>query len=212
MAPPRLIERTGVFPAENLGGVQIADRLGRGAASLFFGLADHVVDELLVRELADRVTVLRLMRMASDYIAVAGICGGLEPVFLTEVQLGNVVALAVAQILLPVLAEVRERGGSHLELAIALDALRGELLDHRLHPLAQRFIRRRRRAACRCALALRRDGRLGVGGRDLRSLTRDLRPRPRRQHEDQSRDHPPPYDSPFAPCSYAAIVQAKAAH
>src|SRR5260370_16589912 len=179
MAPPRLIERTGVFPAENLGGVQIADRLGRGAASLFFGLADHVVDELLVRELADRVTVLRLMRMASDYIAVAGICGGLEPVFLTEVQLGNVVALAVAQILLPVLAEVRERGGGHLEFAIALDALGGELLDHRLHPLAQRFIRRRRRATRRCALALRRDCRLALSGPPPRPRPPPSRPPPR---------------------------------
>src|SRR5258708_14352582 len=128
------------------------------------------------------------MRLASDYLAVAGVGGGLEPVLHTEVQFGNVVALAFAQILLPVLAEVRERGGSHLEFAIALDALRGELLDHRLHPLAQRFIRRRRRAARRSPLALRRGGRPGPKGRPLPSRTPDFRPPPPPQHEDQSRD------------------------
>src|SRR5713101_7705616 len=109
-----LVEPLVVFPAENFGGVQVADCFGRCAARLFLGLAHYVVDELLVGELAYRVTVFGLMRLASDYLSVAGVGGGLESAFLTEAQLVEVVHFPVAQILFPVLAEIREGRGSHL--------------------------------------------------------------------------------------------------
>src|SRR5258708_36154151 len=95
------------------------------------------------------------MRLASNYLAVAGVGGGLESVFQAEVQLGHVVPLPVAQILLPMLAEVGEHRGGLPELAIALEALRGESFDDRLHPLLEGPFPARCPVARRCALRSR---------------------------------------------------------
>src|ERR1700687_1578343 len=152
--------------------MQIADCFGRGAARLFPGLAHDVVDELLVGELAYRVTVFGLMRLAGNYLAVAGVGGRLESAFLAEAQLGDVVHFAVAQILFPVLAEIRESRGCRLELAIALDAFRSEPLDHRFDSLPEALLRNGGGVARRSALALDSwDCRLSVGRRKRRSDT-----------------------------------------
>src|SRR6266851_2593938 len=173
-----LVEPLVVFPAENFGGVQVADCFGRGAAGFFLGLAHDVVDELLVRELADRVTVFGLMRLASAYLAIAGVGGSLESAFLAEAQLAQVVHFAIAQILFPMLAEIREGRGRNLELAIALDVFRREPLDHRFYSLAQRLAPARRYVARRCAL------RSGNRRLHLRS-PRNLRTATRWERQDQ---------------------------
>src|SRR5260370_39469681 len=92
------------------------------------------------------------MRLASGDSAVAGVGGGLEAVFLAEVQLVEIVHFAVAEILFPMFAETREGRGRHLELAIALDAFGSEPLDNRLYSLLEGLSPARRSIVRRCAL------------------------------------------------------------
>ena len=56
-AAPLLIEPLAVVPAEDFGGVSVADGLRRGMTGFVLGFACDVVFEFLVSDLADRVAV-----------------------------------------------------------------------------------------------------------------------------------------------------------
>src|SRR5216683_513990 len=75
----RLVEPLVVFEAEDLCGVRVAHGLRRRLTRFVLGLAGQVIDEFLVGDLADRVAVPRLMRLANCDLAVAGVGRGFEP-------------------------------------------------------------------------------------------------------------------------------------
>jgi len=117
-----------LLPPEDLGSVNVADRGLLRSHSLFVGLAAQVVGEFLVSDLAYRKTVLGLVRLASLDLAVSDVGRRMNAVFLREHELQTVVPLAVAEVLLPMLAELGKFLGSFLELAVELLAFGDELL------------------------------------------------------------------------------------
>ena len=66
------------------------------------------------------------MRFAAGDLAVGGVGRGLETIFQAELQFRSVVGLALAQILLPMPAEVGEQRGCFPEFEVALDPIRGD--------------------------------------------------------------------------------------
>src|SRR5262249_50624670 len=108
-----------VFPSKNLGGVGVADRLLLSVLGLFGSLALQGIDELLVYDPADRESVLGLMRFAGRDFAVAGIGGGMDALLQRKDELREIVVLAIAQVLSPMLAEVGKLGGCLFELLVA---------------------------------------------------------------------------------------------
>lgn len=105
-----LIEPLALVPAEDLGGMHVVDRRRLGGLGLVDALRLDEVMVLLVCELADRVAIGRLMRLAALNGAVTGIESGFKTILEPPDDVLEVVHFPIAKLLLPVLAKSGEKG------------------------------------------------------------------------------------------------------